>query len=319
MRTAGTAVSPTDAVSGADNDLAGRVTPACTRSAAGPIMKSWLRRRPLLAFFTLAFGISWGGILIIAAAIGFDIAAPTTPLATVLFFVAMLLGPSVSGLMLTALMEGRAGLGDLRARLRRWRVGASWCAVALLTAPMLLLAILLLLSATIAPAFAPKFQWALLVVGLIAGAFEEIGWTGFATPRLLARRSAATAGFQFGVIWALWHALVVFLFTVGEMGDAWIVSFIVVYLATLTPYRIVMTWVYANTQSVLLAILMHASYTGWLLALFPATSSTQSLIWQAAFAGSLWLAAAFALRNTAHGEHRRPLLPFELQQKETTR
>jgi len=281
-------------------------------------MKSWLRRRPLRAFFVLAFGISWGGILIIAAAIGFDIAAPTQ-LATGLFFVAMLLGPSVSGLTLTALTDGRAGLRDLWARLGRWKVGAPWYAVAVLSVPVLLLAILLVLSATTAPAFAPKFQWALLAVGLIAGGLEEIGWTGFATPRLLARRSAAAAGLQLGVIWALWHALVVFLFTFGEMGNAWIVSFIVVYLATLTPYRIVMTWVYANTQSVLLAILMHASYTGWLLALFPATSSAQSLIWQAAFAASLWIAAAIALHNTAHGETCRSLAPAELQQKEITR
>ncbi len=281
-------------------------------------MTAWLRRRPLLAFSILAFGISWGGILIIAAAIGFDIAAPT-PLATGLFFVAMLLGPSVGGVTLTALIDGRAGLGDLWVRLGRWKVGAPWYAVAVLTAPVLLLATLLLLSAIMAPTFAPKFQWALLAVGLIAGGFEEIGWTGFAAPRLLARRGPATAGLQLGLIWALWHALVVFLFTFGEMGGAWIVSFIIVYLATLTPYRIVMTWVYANTQSVFLAMLMHASYTGWLLALFPATSSVQSLIWQAAFAASLWLAAAIAIRGTAHGDHRRPSSTAERKQKETIR
>jgi hypothetical protein len=49
-----------------------------------------------------------------------------------------------------------------------------------------------------------------------------------------------------------------------------------------------MTWVFARSHSLLLAILMHASFTGWLLALFPATSLLQSLMWQAAFALILW-------------------------------
>jgi hypothetical protein len=60
-----------------------------------------------------------------------------------------------------------------------------------------------------------------------------------------------------------------------------------------------MTWVYRNTGSVLLAMLMHASYTGWLLVLFPATSLTQSLYWQAAFAILLWLVVAFVSRQAS--------------------
>jgi membrane protease YdiL (CAAX protease family) len=85
------------------------------------------------------------------------------------------------------------------------------------------------------------------------------------------------------------------------MGMVWPLEFAIVYIATLTPYRMLMTWVYQNTGSVLLAILMHASYTGWLLVLFPATSSSQSLSWQAAFAIMLWLAVACVLRRSSPG------------------
>lgn len=53
------------------------------------------------------------------------------------------------------------------------------------------------------------------------------------------------------------------------MGAAWLLEFAIVYMATLTPYRMLMTWVYSNTQSLFLAMLMHASFTGWLLVLFP--------------------------------------------------
>ena len=163
------------------------------------MMKNRLRHHPLLLYFAMAFGISWGGIGCVVGATGFNLAAPQ-PMQTGLFFVAMLLGPSVSGLILTALLEGREGLGALGSHLSRWRVGGRWYAVALLTAPPLLLAILWLMSALAAPAFAPQFQWALLAVGLVAGSLEEIGWTGFATPLLLARHGLGTAGLQLGLV-----------------------------------------------------------------------------------------------------------------------
>lgn len=279
--------------------------------------KTWLRSHPLVAYYALAFAISWGGIGCIATTMEFDFAAPQ-PLATGLFFVAMLLGPSVGGLILTALLGGPKGLRQLGSRLLRWRVGRRWYAVVLLTAPLILLAILWPMSAAVGPAFKPHFQWPLLAVGLIAGGFEEIGWTGFATPRLLGRRGVGAAGLQLGLLWALWHALVVFLYTYGAMGDAWMLSFAIVYLATLTPYRILMTWVYAKTQSLLLAVLMHASYTGWLFVVFPGTSPTQSLVWQSAFAASLWLAAIIVLRFSTHRIAAWPLAPAERHPKATT-
>lgn len=258
-----------------------------------------LRRHPLLGYFTLTFGISWGGILIVLIATGFDVSTPQ-PTELGILFVLMLLGPSVSGLTLTALLDGRAGLHDLWSRLICWNVGARWYAVALLTAPLFLLAILLPLSAFVSSAFAPRFQWALLAVGLIAGSFEEIGWTGFATPRLLARHRLWIAGLSLGLVWALWHLLVDLRYNFSTMGGGWILEFAIIYLATLTPYRILMTWVYANTSSLLLAVLMHASYTGALMVLFPATTVAQGLVWQAAFAALLWIAAALVLRSSAH-------------------
>lgn len=247
----------------------------------------WFRRHPLSGYFLLTFGISWGGILAIVTFKRFDL-SPMPPLEGGLILVAMLLGPSLSGLIVTAIVDGRPGFRALFARLINWRVGVRWYAVALLTIPTILLAILLFLSAFVDPAFAPRFQWMLFAVGLLAGSFEEIGWTGFATPRLLARHSLGMAGLSLGLLWALWHLLADFRYNIGAMGAAWMLEFAIVYLATLTPYRMLMIWVYSKTQSLLLAILMHASFTGWLLALFPATSLTQSLFWQSAFALVLW-------------------------------
>lgn len=262
-------------------------------------------RHPLTVFFALAFGISWGGIAIIMAGRGFDLSPLQAPEGALLFLV-MLLGPAIGGLVCIALADGRAGLQALWVSARRWRVAPRWWAVALLTAPVILLSILLPLEAIAGPTFRPGYQWTLLLVGLLAGGLEEIGWTGYATPRLLARHGPFRAGLLLGLVWALWHMLVDFRYNVGSMGALWPLEFAVVYLATLTPYRMLMTWVFARTKSLAVAVLMHASFTGWLMVLFPATDGLQSLAWQAGFALILWaLVAVVFADGSPHDDSRK--------------
>jgi membrane protease YdiL (CAAX protease family) len=265
----------------------------------------FLRRHPLVAYFGLAYGITWGGILMLLAARGLELDA-LRPGDKGTVIALMLLGPSVGGLGLTAWLDGRAGLRDLWARGLHWRVGWRWAALALLTVPLLVSAILWPLSVGIDPAFAPGFKLELFMLGLVAGGCEEIGWTGFATPRWLARRSALAVGLQLGLLWAVWHAAADFSSNHATMGAHWWAWFAVFWLATLPAYRMLMTWVYAHTHSLLLAILMHASYTGWLLVLYPATTLEQGLVWQALFAAGLWCVVALALgRGTGSASLRR--------------
>jgi len=263
-----------------------------------PTLAPWLRRHPLLGYYIVVFCISWGGILIVAGARGFDLVHLRT-VDTGIIFVAMLLGPSISGLAMTALLDGQAGLRALRLSSIRWRVALRWYLVALMTMPLLLLTVLWPLSAFVDAAFAPNFQWQLFAIGLVAGSCEEIGWTGFATPRLLARQRLFAAGLTLGLVWALWHGLVDFRQNSNLLGNAWLLEFAVLYVAALTAYRLLMTWVYANTQSLLLAVLMHASYTGWLLTLYPATSLEQGLVWQTGFALALWVVVAVVMAGRA--------------------
>lgn len=82
----------------------------------------WVLRHPVTSFLMLAYGISWGGILIVMGATDFNLLA-LRPLDTGLVFVLMLLGPSTSGLALTALLEGKQGIHRLGSRLTHWRVG----------------------------------------------------------------------------------------------------------------------------------------------------------------------------------------------------
>jgi uncharacterized protein len=260
------------------------------------MIRNYLQRHPLLVFFALAFAISWGPILVVTASRGSDL-SPLQSVEGGLLFLAMLLGPSVSGLARTALLEGCAGLRALGLRALRWRVATVWYAVALLTVPAILLVVLSILSILINPAFAPRFQWWLFGLGILAGTFEEIGWTGFATPRLLARKSLMVAGLSLGCIWALWHLLVDFRYNAKALGAVWPLEFFITYLLALTPYRLLMTWVYSHTQSLLLAILMHASFTGSLLVLVPVVPASLGFYWQSVFAVLLWVLVAIVLRK----------------------
>ena len=118
-------------------------------------IKALIKRHPLLSYFALTFAISWGGVLLV---IGGPSGIPGTKeqIETLLPFVilAMLLGPSVAGILLTGLLYGRAGLRQLRSRLLKWRVGARWYAVAIFTAPLSMTAVFLVLS-LISPEFLP--------------------------------------------------------------------------------------------------------------------------------------------------------------------
>src|SRR5215207_2525338 len=234
-------------------------------------IRAFIKKHPLLSYLALVFAISWGGMLIVAGPGGIQ---SNKELA--FSYVAMLAGPSVVGILLTGLAYGRAGLRELLSRLLRWRVGARWYAVALLTAPLVSTAVLIPLS-LISPVFLPgifasdaKVSFVLMgiVVGLIVGIFEELGWTGFAVPTLLKLRyGVLSTGLIVGVLWGAWHLLGNDIWasvaTSGGLPPALFAVGIglVLLVGQLPAYRVLMVWVYERTGSLLLAMLMHASYS----------------------------------------------------------
>jgi hypothetical protein len=151
-------------------------------------IKAFVQRHPLVTYFGMAYGITWGAILTFLASKGFQFTSLQVQDASILFvivFVAMLLGPSISGLVLTVVLDGRKGLRELWLRVKHWKISLPWYAIALLTIPVLTLVIFSMLRAFVSAVYAPNFRLVLGIAGLLAGGFEEIGWTGFATPHLL--------------------------------------------------------------------------------------------------------------------------------------
>ncbi len=178
----------------------------------------FIKRHPVLTYFALTFTISWGGILIVVSPGGIP---GTTDQIEMLFPIALmtlLVGPSVAGILSTGLVHGRTGFRELLSRLFKWRVGARWYAVALLITPLLVTVTLFVLS-QFSPVFLPdifttKDKASLLLtgimVGLMGGFLEELGWTGFAVPGLRLRYGVLTTGLIVGFLWGAWHFLVTF-------------------------------------------------------------------------------------------------------------
>jgi hypothetical protein len=137
-------------------------------------IKAFIKRHPVLTYYALTFAISWGGMLLVIGGPG---GIPGTPeqieRLMLLVVLALMAGPSVAGLLLTGLVDGQAGLRELLSRLRRWRVGARWYAIALLALPLLATATLFALSLT-SPVFLPGIvttddKASLLLSGIAVG------------------------------------------------------------------------------------------------------------------------------------------------------
>jgi len=295
-------------------------------------VKALLLRYPLASYFVLAFVISWGGVLLVTGGpAGIPGTKEETDRLFPLAFLAMLAGPSLAGLLAVLMTQGRAGLRQLWSRLVRWRVGVRWYAIALLTAPLLTATVLLslsLLSRDFVPGVltvtgkigrsimpSPATMSTLLfglIVGLGAGIFEELGWTGFVIPRLRRHHGVLAAGLFLGMIWGAWH-IVVNLWASGtptrEISAVFMLPVLLstVGLGMLPAYRVLMVWVYDRTGSLLVGMLMHASLTASLIILRPAATGMGLVIYELAWAGTLWAVmaaiAATARRRLSHSNH----------------
>jgi membrane protease YdiL (CAAX protease family) len=271
----------------------------------------------VLAYFALTFTISWAAALVVIGGPG-GIPAPAEEV-TRLFpavYLATVAGPSLTAVLLTGLVGGRAGYRELGSRLLTWRVGVRWYAVALLTAPFTVIAPLLALSLA-SSAFLPGFLSASdgaspsglglsMSLGMIAGLslfngfVEELGWTGFAIPRMHVRYGVFATGLSVGLLWGAWHFASNLWGSGGDASPLPLGLFMAVLLFSfLPPFRVLMVWLYDRTESLLLAMLMHASLNFfWLASAPPGLTAVPLVTWYVTWAAMLWgLVAAVAVVN----------------------
>ena len=284
--------------------------------------KTFVTKHPAPVYFALTFAISWGGALMaIGGSGGMGGTTPTSDPRFVYALIAMLAGPSVTGILLTILVYGRAGLREFVSRLIKWRVGAGWYAIAVLTAPLVMTATLLALSLT-SPAFLPgaftsndkaSLLLVSLAVGLSAGVFEELGWTGFAIPTLRQGYGVFATGLIVGIWWSAWHLLPNVWSSRAASGDLGVSVYLAatafgVFVGYLTAFRVVMVWVYDRTESLFMAMLMHASLTASLLILNPLGISGAHLVaYSFMLAAVLWVVVGVVVLANRKETSREPL------------
>ncbi|MBK6872663.1 MAG: CPBP family intramembrane metalloprotease [Kineosporiaceae bacterium] len=220
-----------------------------------------LLTHPVAAFFVLAYLLSWVYWLFVLGIMGRD---------TLAWFIPGAFGPPLAALIVTGLLEGRAGTRAFLRRWVQWRVGARWYVLALVGLPALGLLVGLLSRdwserfAGSGPSVAVTYLATLSLVAVLGGGQEEPGWRGFALPRMQERMGPLAASVVLGVLWGLWH-LPVFILVPGYnfagAGVASIAGSVVVFTAAGTVGQsLLLTWLFNHTGgSVLLAVLAHAS------------------------------------------------------------
>jgi uncharacterized protein len=255
-----------------------------------------IRRYPVITYFALTFLISWTGALAVAAP-HLVRHQPLPQMTGILMFPVMLLGPSFAGIVLTRIVDGKSGLQVLTSQMFRAWVPPRWY-TPLLLPPALVLTVLLFLERFVSPVYAPNHFFMGILFGIPAGFLEEIGWMGYAFPKMRSESNGLAPSILLGLLWALWHLPVInYLGTATPHGAYWLPFFLAFSLA-MTAVRVLIAWIYTNTKSVLLTQLMHVSSTGSLV-LFSAARVTaaQEAMWYALYGTVLWIAVGIVVKT----------------------
>lgn len=209
----------------------------------------------LLAYFLITFAVTWTCFI--------SVVVSGVSIGTLLGQILLLFGtfaPAMVALALTARSAGSAGVRGLLARITTSGVTARWYVFALvyLLAIKLTAAVLHRVATGAWPRFGHE-AWYLIPVAIAIStpvqAGEEIGWRGYALPRLAARLGLGGAGVLLGAIWALWHLPLFFVREADTYGQSFIM-----YALSVIAMSVAMTWLYAHVRGSLLPVmLMHAA------------------------------------------------------------
>lgn len=243
-----------------------------------------MKKYSLSIFFFLTFALTWSmwaPAVSIKAGGGASLLGPDSPVGQLGRW-----APGIVAILLTVIITGEKGVGELFRPLKIWRVNIGWYLFALLLQPVLFIIarwldslfgntyeIISPLSTVEAPL---AFVIPVVIITAIPGAFmEELGWRGFALPRLQTRNNALFASIILGLVWGIWHIPSMMYF--GD-ANAWNITWAVL---NFIPATLLFTWLFNSTKgSLLLVTLFHASvqYSNNFFGVIP-TQTANYLLW----------------------------------------
>jgi membrane protease YdiL (CAAX protease family) len=248
-----------------------------------------------MAYFTLAFAFSWSVELLAFGLLD----VPVVPGIVIAAF-----GPPLAALVTTYVDQGRAGVHVLARRLIHWRVGLRWYAFAFVVIPVVGFSSFLFLADGTqnlpdAPMMLlPSYLLFVLIMMVMGGGQEELGWRGFALTPLQERHGALRASLLLGVIWGVWHLPLYVLvsdYNNAGSGAAGITTAFIGFVGYTIALSLLFAWAYNSTRgSVFFVMVLHGSVN----AIFGFAPATATASWcLTAAVGALALLIAIATRG----------------------
>jgi uncharacterized protein len=248
----------------------------------------------LLKFFFLTYAVTWV-CFITAVKISYGPVSIAPALALVRGFLLLLgtFAPSLVALGITARAEGRPGVRALLRRILQWQVSTRWYLFAIVYLPAIKLSVALVHRVMTGawPRFGTE-PWYIIVVAIAIStpvqAGEEIGWRGYALPRLADRFGFARASLLLGLIWSCWHLPIFFLPGADKYGQSF-----PVWTLQVVALSVAITWLYAHTNgSLLLTMLMHSA-VNQTVGIVPSANGNPGNPFAFSVSLVMWLTAAF--------------------------
>ena len=208
----------------------------------------------MLKFFVVTYAITW------SAWFAASMTPPEGP--RWLLFLLGTCAPGFVALWFTWRKSGTSGVVAMLRRLIDWQVPARWYvyAVSYIVAIKLVVALVYRAATGMWPPFGEEPLYLMIaatVASVVVGgqAGEEIGWRGYALPRLAARFGIGGASVLLGVVWAVWHLPLFFVAGATTAGQSF-----PLYLLQVTALSVAMAWLYLHTGGSLLPVMvMHAA------------------------------------------------------------
>jgi membrane protease YdiL (CAAX protease family) len=255
-----------------------------------------MQRHPLLSYFSIAYAVKCVFLVPYTLA-AWGVISGDWDLA----FVVATFGPLMGGVVMSYVDEGKPGLYRLRDGIRKWRVGRWWLLFIFAGIPVALMAGVLAIPGSLVgfvglPAVV-ALQYPLYYFGVWfggGGLNEELGWRGFALPRMQPRYGPLWGTLLLGAAHCFWH-IEEFLTPAqgGGPGTGW-TPFVVnlpIFFVLVVSFSIIATWVFNRTRGSLFAVIStHASVDTpqpVLIPFFPAVGVTSMLLGSAVGLGAL--------------------------------
>lgn len=222
-------------------------------------MHEFIHRHPLLAFYLLAYGLTWAiGVPLMLSARGLidvQFSHWWEPVAA--------FGPCIAALLVVRVRDGGSGVRKMFAGVLHWRVGTGWLLFSILSPVALLLAAIGLVLVISGPLDFDSQRFAqvasgaglldlVLISALLQAGGEEPGWRGFGLPQLRTRFGPLAASLALFPVWLCWH-LPFFLARPAFGWFQWL-GFSLGILAA----SIWLTYIWEGTRSIAMAVVWHA-------------------------------------------------------------